>query len=277
MLPLPESLKKPEHNIRNLWIYDFCFDGDYLLVTTQEALILYKQINNQNYQVVATYRHHNLFVGYIHQGKLIRNNMGNTRSSEKMNMTKEGNYELILENYIEQYVVPRDRERMYAETSIDYLLRNTRENELYHVNYMRVNEEGKKNYMQLVYSRVIDDMGVTRFVCGFRNIDEVIAEEKKKNALYYMAHIDSMTKLGNRRAFDEFMDSYADKKPEEELVFFCFDLNELKAVNDKHGHEAGDELITGAALCMRRAFGKSGNIFRTGYHHFPVSYRCKRQ
>ena len=210
----------------------------------------------------------------IHQGKLIRNNMGNTRSSEKMNMTKEGNYELILENYIEQYVVPRDRERMYAETSIDYLLRNTRENELYHVNYMRVNEEGKKNYMQLVYSRVIDDMGVTRFVCGFRNIDEVIAEEKKKNALYYMAHIDSMTKLGNRRAFDEFMDSYADKKPEEELVFFCFDLNELKAVNDKHGHEAGDELITGAALCMRRAFGKSGNIFRTGGDEFAAIITC---
>ena len=70
MLPVPESLKKPEHNIRNLWIYDFCFDGEYLLVTTQEALILYKLINNQNYQVVATYRHHNLFVGYLHQGKL---------------------------------------------------------------------------------------------------------------------------------------------------------------------------------------------------------------
>lgn len=69
-LPVPENLKKPEHNIRNLWIYDFCFDGEYLLVTTQEALILYKQINNQNYQVVTTYRHHNLFVGYLHQGKL---------------------------------------------------------------------------------------------------------------------------------------------------------------------------------------------------------------
>lgn len=126
----------------------------------------------------------------IHHGKLIRNNMGNTKSSERMTAMNDGNYELILENYIEQYVVPRDRERMYAETSIDSLLRNTRENELYHVNYLRVNEEGKKNYMQLVYSRVIDDMGVTRFVCGFRNIDEVIAEEKKKNALYYMAHID---------------------------------------------------------------------------------------
>ena len=210
----------------------------------------------------------------IHHGKLIRSNMGNTRSAEKMNSMNDGNYEVILENYIEQYVVPRDRERMYAETSIDSLLRNTRENELYHVNYLRVNEEGKKNYMQLVYSRVIDDTGVTRFVCGFRNIDEVIAEEKKKNALYYMAHIDSMTKLGNRRAFDEFMDSYADRKPEDELIFFCFDLNELKSINDKHGHEAGDELISGAALCMRRAFGKSGNIFRTGGDEFAAIITC---
>ena len=210
----------------------------------------------------------------VHHGKLIRNNMGDTRSSVKMNMVNEGNYEIILENYIEQYVVPRDRERMYAETSIDSLLRNTRENELYHVNYLRVNEEGRKNYMQLVYSRVTDDMGVTRFVCGFRNIDEVIAEEKKKNALYYMAHIDSMTKLGNRRSFDEYMDSYADKKPEEDLVFFSFDLNELKSVNDLKGHEAGDELITGAALCMRRALGKSGNIFRTGGDEFAAIITC---
>ena len=210
----------------------------------------------------------------IHLGKLIRNNMGNTRSSKRMNAMNDGNYEIILENYIEQYVVPRDRERMYAETSIDSLLRNTRENELYHINYLRVNEEGRKNYMQLVYSRVIDDMGVTRFVCGFRNIDEVIAEEKKKNALYYMAHIDSMTKLRNRRSFDEYMDSYADRKPEENLVFFSFDLNELKSVNDKYGHEAGDELITGAALCMRRTFGKSEKIFRIGGDEFAAIIIC---
>lgn len=69
-LPVPENLRKPEHNIRNLWIYDFCFEGDYLLVTTQEALILYKQINNQNYQVVSTFRHHNLYMGYLHQNKI---------------------------------------------------------------------------------------------------------------------------------------------------------------------------------------------------------------
>ncbi len=213
----------------------------------------------------------------IHYGKLIRNNMGDTRSSVVMNMVNEGSYEEILENYIEQYVVPGDRERMYSETSISSLLRNAMEDKLYHVNYSRINEEGERNYMQLVYSRVTDDMGVTRFVCGFRNVDEVIAEEKKKSILYSMAHIDSMTNLSNRRTIDEYMDSYSGKKPEDGLVFFSFDLNELKSVNDTYGHEAGDELIIGAAECIRSVLGGSGSIFRTGGDEYAAIITCERK
>ena len=70
LLPLPEFYRNKERYARNLWIYDFCFDGDYLLVTTQEELILYKRIHNQNYLVVSTYRHQNLSMGYIHQNKI---------------------------------------------------------------------------------------------------------------------------------------------------------------------------------------------------------------
>ncbi len=211
----------------------------------------------------------------IHYGKLIRNNMGDTRSSVIMNLVKEGNYEAILENYIEQYVVPTDRERMYCETSIDSLMRNARDDELYHINYSRINEEGETNYMQLVYSRVTDDMGVTRFVCGFRNVDEMMAEEKKKNLLYSMAHIDSMTNLSNRRTFDEYMDSYVGRKPDEDILFLSFDLNELKSVNDTFGHEAGDELIVGAAQCMKSVFGPAGSIFRTGGDEFMAIISCE--
>ena len=210
----------------------------------------------------------------IHHAKLIRNNMGDTTSSILMNKMSDGNYELLLENYIEQYVVPRDRERLYASTDISFLLRNTRDEELYHVNYLRVNEEDEKNYMQLVISRVTDDMGVTRFVCGFRNIDEVIAEEKKRSALYSMAHIDSMTNLRNRRTYDEYMDGHRDKKPENDLMFLSFDLNELKTINDTCGHEAGDELIIGAAQCMKRALYNEENIFRTGGDEFVAIVRC---
>lgn len=70
LLPLPQGARNKEHYARSLWIYDFCFDGDYLLVTTQEELILYKRIQDQNYEVVSNYRHQNLFMGYLHQNKI---------------------------------------------------------------------------------------------------------------------------------------------------------------------------------------------------------------
>ena len=70
VLPLPENGRNKDRYARSLWIYDFCFDGDYLLLTTQDELILYKQIQNQTYRVESTYSHHNLFMGYLHRGKL---------------------------------------------------------------------------------------------------------------------------------------------------------------------------------------------------------------
>lgn len=70
ILPLPECVHNKDRYAKSLWIYDFSFDGDYLLVTTQDELILYKRINNQNYRVESTYRHHNLYMGYLHQNKI---------------------------------------------------------------------------------------------------------------------------------------------------------------------------------------------------------------
>lgn len=69
-LPIPEGKQNKERYANSLWIYDICFEGDYLLVTTQNELILYKRINNQNYQVESTYRHQNLFMGYLHQNSI---------------------------------------------------------------------------------------------------------------------------------------------------------------------------------------------------------------
>ena len=70
MLPLPENVRNKERYARNLWIYDFCFDGDYLLVTTQEELILYQRIINQNYRVKSVYRHQNLYMAYLYRNKI---------------------------------------------------------------------------------------------------------------------------------------------------------------------------------------------------------------
>ena len=48
------------------------------------------------------------------------------------------------------------------------------------------------------------------------------------------------------------------------------DINGLKGVNDALGHEAGDELICGAAQCITQAVGERGKIFRIGGDEFVV-------
>lgn len=206
----------------------------------------------------------------IHHARLIRSNIKRSASDTEMNAVKEGSYETIIGNYIDTFVVEEDRERVYQFSAIDHLMRATKEDEIYHINYCRLNPEGERNYLQLSIARVTDDMGVVRFVCGFRNIDAIIEEEKHKNLLYSMAHMDNMTNVSNRRTFDEYMDSKEAATMGEDFVFFSFDLNDLKEANDSCGHEAGDELIVGAAVCMKKVLGEFGSIFRTGGDEFAA-------
>ncbi len=206
----------------------------------------------------------------IHHARLIRNNMKDPACSEAMTSIKEGSYDTIVGTYIDRYVVAEDRERLYQLSSLDNLMRNTKEDEIYHINYSRINPAGMKNYLQLCIARVTDDMGVVRFVCGFRNIDAIIEEEKNRNLLYSMAHVDHMTNVNNRRTFDEQMDTRIGEKIADDMIFFSFDLNELKNANDTRGHAAGDELIIGAADCMKAVLGPYGDIYRTGGDEFSA-------
>jgi hypothetical protein len=70
LLPLPDNGQSRDRHARGLWIYDFCFNGDHLLLTTQDELILYKRIHSQTFRVERTYRHHNLFMGFLHQNRI---------------------------------------------------------------------------------------------------------------------------------------------------------------------------------------------------------------
>lgn len=84
-----------------------------------------------------------------------------------------------------------------------------------------------------------------------------------------LAKEDRLTGLGNRRAFEEQLDSIeqnADKYNNVLLVFI--DLNRLKIVNDRYGHGAGDELIIAASKCIERTFGEAGTCYRIGGDEF---------
>lgn len=78
---------------------------------------------------------------------------------------------------------------------------------------------------------------------------------------------DIMTGLGSRLAYSDLCDMYEKGVPED-LTLIYVDVDGLKNTNDRFGHDAGDELIIGAAGCVLSAFGDCGSCFRMGGDEF---------
>lgn len=96
-------------------------------------------------------------------------------------------------------------------------------------------------------------------------------EQVEKNASVAMykqlAYRDVMTNMENRASFMK-----AQKKNDWEAGTACvlMDINNLKRINDRYGHLAGDMAIIAAARCIREAFGGEGKCYRIGGDEFVV-------
>lgn len=93
-------------------------------------------------------------------------------------------------------------------------------------------------------------------------------EKKEQIELLFKSYNDELTGLHNRRAFENDLMNNKEREMENNLVFVSMDVNELKIVNDSLGHAAGDELLKGAADCMKKCLGGYGRLYRTGGDEF---------
>ena len=88
---------------------------------------------------------------------------------------------------------------------------------------------------------------------------------------------DSMTGVFSRYSYMKRLEELAEAEAlPAGFGVFVVDINDLKAVNDSFGHDAGDELICGAALCISEAFGE-GVTYRTGGDEFVVFTEMTRE
>ncbi len=88
---------------------------------------------------------------------------------------------------------------------------------------------------------------------------------------------DSLTGLGNHRAFEEDLqrDLAASAASGERLSLALLDLDGLKETNDSHGHQAGDECIRSLASVLAAA-GEATSAYRIGGDEFAVIVRDRR-
>lgn len=122
-------------------------------------------------------------------------------------------------------------------------------------------------WLRAHYIRIGDDVHapVKRVIYTIRNIDE---EKKKVEMWIKKSNTDELTGLYNRHAYEDEITLLEQGELKENFVYISVDVNGLKVTNDSFGHDAGDELIVGAADIMRQCFGSYGKLFRTGGDEF---------
>ncbi|MGE4509241.1 MAG: diguanylate cyclase [Eubacteriaceae bacterium] len=98
--------------------------------------------------------------------------------------------------------------------------------------------------------------------------------ENEKKRIKYFSEYDAMTGVFNRRAGFEKIKGILDKKPNNtQSSSLCFiDINGLKEVNDKLGHDAGDELIKSVVEAIKKNIRGSDLMSRLGGDEFLVVF-----
>ncbi|MBW3647564.1 MAG: GGDEF domain-containing protein, partial [Actinobacteria bacterium] len=83
-----------------------------------------------------------------------------------------------------------------------------------------------------------------------------------------LAFTDLLTGIPNRAAYQLHADQLAgDGRP---VAVLFVDLDGFKAINDQHGHDAGDRLLREVAQHLAAAVGKGEAVFRLGGDEFVV-------
>ena len=86
------------------------------------------------------------------------------------------------------------------------------------------------------------------------------------------AHLDSLTGLANRGVFDDRLprEWAACRRRRTALSVMIADLDHFKAVNDSHGHAAGDTVLRQSAATLARVIRTSDFVARYGGEEFVV-------
>lgn len=87
-----------------------------------------------------------------------------------------------------------------------------------------------------------------------------------------IANQDPLTGLGNRRALDEAFDTLEDQVNTTGVpVFLAFiDLDHFKVINDRHGHDAGDAVLTHFARLLGSVCRPDDVLIRYGGEEFAI-------
>lgn len=92
------------------------------------------------------------------------------------------NSDAAMTEYIKHFVADEDKERMARQVNIKEVREQLSKNDFYAVNFLRLREDGGKDYNQMAFANADTADGKHLMVMGFRDINYIMEQEKKLHA-----------------------------------------------------------------------------------------------
>ncbi|OXY83073.1 sensor domain-containing diguanylate cyclase [Oceanimonas doudoroffii] len=86
--------------------------------------------------------------------------------------------------------------------------------------------------------------------------------------LHTDSHTDALTGLLNRRGMEQLLDSYTQQQTPFSVI--TLDIDYFKQVNDTHGHDAGDRVLSSLASVMKEQARREDALCRSGGEEFMI-------
>lgn len=125
--------------------------------------------------------------------------------------------------------------------------------------------QGSEHYIAWSYTLVEDEDGNQVILAVGTDLSE---RRKAESALEWLVYHDSLTKLGNRRAFNEKIGKLFNKQKAGALMYIT--LNRFKHINDLYGHVVGDKVLIKVTESLKKLHPGNSAIYRLSACEFTV-------
>jgi diguanylate cyclase (GGDEF)-like protein/PAS domain S-box-containing protein len=101
---------------------------------------------------------------------------------------------------------------------------------------------------------------------------DITNQRQMEAALQRLSMVDELTGVYNRRGFSTLAESHLTlaRRRKRDLLLIFADVDELKSINDRFGHAAGDQVLRDAAAVLRRTYRSADIVARLGGDEFTA-------
>jgi len=121
--------------------------------------------------------------------------------------------------------------------------------------------------------RLLDEIADAAGLALRQHVQRRALRQEQERQAYLAAH-DDLTDLPNRRALDRYLDAVlaGARREGRRVAVGLLDLDDLKPVNDRHGHAVGDRILAEVADRLRRVLRGGDYVARFGGDEFVLVF-----